>query len=150
MPHEGGAGRQLCLATARIFRQNPGMAGKAQMLAVWASIVLATASAVPARALDAPYDGELARLAELLGSLHYLRNLCGEKGTTWREQMEQLIATEDPDPNRRAMLTASFNRGYRSFDSVYTTCTASAVEAIERYMLEGETLSKQIVAKYGN
>jgi len=120
------------------------------MLAVWASIVLATASAVPARALDAPYDGELARLAELLGSLHYLRNLCGEKGTTWREQMEQLIATEDPDPNRRAMLTASFNRGYRSFDSVYTTCTASAVEAIERYMLEGETLSKQIVAKYGN
>jgi uncharacterized protein (TIGR02301 family) len=150
MPRKGRRGRDLCLAAAQIFRHNNHMAGKERILAVWASIVLATASAVPARAVDAPYDADLMRLAELLGSLHYLRNLCGEKGTTWREQMEQLITTENPDADRRARLTASFNRGYRSFDSVYTTCTPSAVEAIERYMLEGETLTKQIVAKYGN
>lgn len=150
MPGKGRNGRELCLAAAQIFRHNSRMAGKGRILAVWASIVLATASAGPARAVEAPYDADLMRLAELLGSLHYLRNLCGEKGTTWREQMEQLIATENPDADRRARLTASFNRGYRSFDSVYTTCTASAVEAIERYMLEGETLTKQIVAKYGN
>ena len=150
MPPNGRKGRELCLAAAHIFRHNKRMAGKGRILATWISIVLATASPVPARALEAPYDADLMRLAELLGSLHYLRNLCGDKGTTWREQMEQLIATENPDADRRAKLTASFNRGYRSFDSVYTTCTASAVEAIERYMLEGETLSKQIVAKYGN
>jgi uncharacterized protein (TIGR02301 family) len=57
---------------------------------------------------------------------------------------------EDPEPARRARFIASFNRGYRSFDSIYTTCTDSAVEAIERYMLEGETLTKEIAAKYGN
>jgi uncharacterized protein (TIGR02301 family) len=105
---------------------------------------------VPARAVDAPYDDELLRLAELLGSLHYLRNLCGETENTWREQMETLIRTEDPEPARRARLVASFNRGYRSFDSVYTNCTASAVEAIGRYMLEGETLTREIAARYGN
>lgn len=112
--------------------------------------IVAAGPVGPARAIEAPYDNDLLRLAELLGSLHYLRNLCGERGTTWRDEMEQLIATENPDPDRRARLTASFNRGYRSFDSVYTTCTASAVEAIERYMLEGQTLSKEIATKYGN
>lgn len=108
------------------------------------------ACAAPARALDAPYDEELMRLAELLGSLHYLRNLCGETQSTWREQMEALMQVEDPEPARRARFVASFNRGYRSYDSIYTTCTASAVEVIERYMLEGESLTKEIAAKYGN
>ncbi len=110
----------------------------------------ALASAAPARAIDAPYDGEMMRLAELLGSLHYLRNLCGDSGTAWRDQMEALISTEAPAEDRRARLIARFNSGFRSFDSVYTSCTASAVEAIERYMLEGETLAKEIAAKYGN
>lgn len=114
------------------------------------SAALIGGAAAPARAVEAAYEQEMLRLAELLGSLHYLRNLCGEKGNTWRAQMEALIASENPNETRRQQMTASFNRGYRSFDSVYTTCTASAVEAIERYMLEGETLSKDIVAKYGN
>jgi uncharacterized protein (TIGR02301 family) len=144
------AGAQLCLAAARFFRQNHAMAGRRRFISLMAALTLAAGATAPARAIEAPYDADLLRLAELLGSLHYLRNLCGEEGTTWRDQMEQLLATEAPEADRRARLTASFNRGYRSFDSVYTTCTASAVEAIERYMLEGETLSKEIATKYGN
>jgi uncharacterized protein (TIGR02301 family) len=124
------------------------MGGRRILLAMMAAASLGTA--MPARALDAPYDEELLRLAELLGSLHYLRNLCGDSQTTWRDQMESLMQVEDPEPERRARFVASFNRGYRSFDSIYTTCTASAIEAIERYMLEGETLSKDIAVKYGN
>ena len=124
------------------------MGGWRTLLAIIVAVSLGTA--MPARALDAPYDEELMRLAELLGSLHYLRNLCGDEQTTWRDQMESLMQVEDPEPERRARFVASFNRGYRSFDSIYTSCTASAVEAIERYMLEGETLSKEVAAKYGN
>ena len=124
------------------------MGGRRFLLLTAAVALFATAT--PARAIDAPYDEELLRLAELLGSLHYLRNLCGETQNTWREQMEALIRVEDPEPQRRARFVASFNRGYRSFDSVYTSCTASAVEAIERSMLEGETLTKDLAAKYGN
>jgi uncharacterized protein (TIGR02301 family) len=100
--------------------------------------------------VEAPFEARLMRLAEVLGSLHYLRNLCGERGNQWREQMEKLLETEKPDDARRAKLIASFNRGYRSFDEIYVNCTNSAVEAINRYMKEGEALSREIAGRYGN
>ncbi|MER8789611.1 TIGR02301 family protein [Mesorhizobium sp. M0983] len=104
----------------------------------------------PAIAAEAPFEPGLLRLAEVLGSLHFLRNLCGEKGDRWRAEMEKLIASENPNPERRAHFIASFNRGYRSFGGSYTQCTASATEAISRYMKEGETLSRDIASRYGN
>jgi uncharacterized protein (TIGR02301 family) len=64
--------------------------------------------------------------------------------------MEQLLASENPSPDRKARFVASFNRGYRSFDGVYVACTASATEAISRYMKEGEELSRDIATRYGN
>lgn len=119
-------------------------------LSLAAALAAALLPASPARAVDAPYETDLMRLAELLGALHYLRDLCGDPATTWRDQMEALLATENPPPDRRARLVGRFNSGFRSFDSIYKTCTASAVEAVERYMLEGETLSRDIATKYGN
>lgn len=104
----------------------------------------------PARAMDAPFEAGLLRLSEVLGSLHFLRNLCGEKGNSWRAEMETLVATENPSPERKAKLYASFNRGYRSFEGSYSTCTASATAAIARYMKEGETLTREIAQRYGN
>lgn len=108
------------------------------------------ASAVRAQAVEAPFEPGLIRLAEILGSLHFLRNLCGEKGDQWRVEMEKLLETENPDPDRRARFVAAFNRGYRSFDTSYSRCTASATEAINRYMKEGESLSRDIASRYGN
>ncbi|WFP75264.1 TIGR02301 family protein [Mesorhizobium sp. WSM4906] len=104
----------------------------------------------PALSAEAPFEHGLMRLAEVLGSLHFLRNLCGEKGDRWRVEMEKLLESENPDPDRRARFIASFNRGYRSFRSTYTQCTPSATEAIARYMKEGETLSRDIASRYGN
>lgn len=103
-----------------------------------------------ALAAEAPFDPGLMRLAEILGSLHFLRNLCGEKEDQWRKQMERLLEIEDPAPERRARFVASFNRGYRAFEGTYTSCTSSAVAAISRYMTEGEALSRDIVQRYGN
>lgn len=96
----------------------------------------------------APYDGKLLRLAEVLGSIHYLRNLCGEVSNEWRDQMETLLVAENPDPLRRARLIASFNRGYRTFDSVYVACTTQALEAANRYMAEGVALTQEINSRY--
>ena len=104
----------------------------------------------PALAVEAPFEPGLMRLAEILGSLHFLRNLCGETGVQWRDEMEKLLASENPDPERRARFIASFNRGYRSFDETYSQCTASAREAIGRYMREGSDLSRDIASRYGN
>ncbi len=111
---------------------------------------LLAAAAIPGRAAEGPYEPGLFRLSEVLGSLHFLRNLCGEKGDKWRGEMEKLLASENPNPDRRARFIASFNRGYRSFQANYTSCTPSAAEAISRYMKEGEQLSKEIAVRFGN
>lgn len=103
-----------------------------------------------ARAAEGPYEDGLLRLSEVLGSLHFLRNLCGEKGDAWRAEMEKLLATENPDAARRARFVARFNRGYKSFADNYSSCTASATEAIGRYMKEGEDLARDISVRYGN
>lgn len=50
-------------------------------------LVAAVAGPVPVRAQDAaaPFDGDLQRLAEILGTLHYLRGICGtNEGQKWR------------------------------------------------------------------
>lgn len=99
----------------------------------------------------APYDQQLIRLAEILGSVHYLRTLCGAPGSDWRTTMQKLLDTETAnEPSRRERLTASFNRGYRSFAAVHTTCTPAARLAEERYRAEGATLAAEIAARYGN
>jgi uncharacterized protein (TIGR02301 family) len=126
------------------------------MIRVWVYLAMAVAAApvavtpVVAASAEAPFEQPLMRLAEVLGSLHYLRNLCGESGNQWRGEMEQLLASENPQAERRARFVASFNRGYRSFDGVYVTCTPSATEAISRYMKEGEALTRDIATRYGN
>lgn len=113
--------------------------------------MLGTASAAAQTAVaEPPFEPRLMRLAEVLGSIHYLRNLCGEKGNQWRDEMEKLLAAENPEPARRARFVASFNRGYRSFDGIYVNCTASATAAIGRYMKEGEALSRDIASRFGN
>jgi uncharacterized protein (TIGR02301 family) len=109
-----------------------------------------TISSQPAFSAESPFEPGLMRLAEVLGSLHFLRNLCGEKGDQWRIEMQKLLDSESPDAERRARFIASFNRGYRSFGGTYTQCTPSATEAIGRYMKEGETLSRDIASRYGN
>lgn len=98
---------------------------------------------------EAPYDGRLNRLAEVLGSVHYLTNLCGEKSNQWRDEMQAMVSLESPEPNRRARLIASFNRGFRSFDSVYTQCTDQAQKAVTRYIDEGVDLTAEINARFG-
>lgn len=119
-------------------------------LAFFVALPLAALPLHTAGATDGPFEPGLIRLSEILGSLHFLRNLCGEKGTAWREQMEALIAAEKPDAARKARFIASFNHGYRTFQTTYTTCTPAATAAIQRYVKEGETLSREIAVRYGN
>ncbi|HWK65618.1 MAG TPA: TIGR02301 family protein [Rhizobiaceae bacterium] len=114
------------------------------------SLLSARGAAAQAPVAEGPFEPKLMRLAEVLGSIHYLRNLCGEQGSQWRDEMEKLLAAENPDPARRARFVASFNRGYRSFEGIYSSCTPSATEAISRYMKEGEALSRDIASRFGN
>jgi uncharacterized protein (TIGR02301 family) len=106
----------------------------------------------PVEAKPAPYDDRLARLSEVLGSVHYLRTLCkAARDDDWRAAMRKLLDAETAsEPARRARMTAAFNRGYRSFASVYTDCTPAAIMAEEGYRNEGATLAGEIAARFGN
>jgi uncharacterized protein (TIGR02301 family) len=101
---------------------------------------------------EAPYDDRLERLSEIVGSVHYLREICGgeEEESEWRGMMSALIEAEAPEAYRKQRLTAAFNRGYRSFASVYTDCTPAASAAEARYRSEGATLASEIIARFGN
>ena len=97
-----------------------------------------------------PYDDELRRLSEVLGAVHYLREVCGaNEGMVWRDRMEALIKSEGTTPRRRVDLTKNFNKGYRSYRRTYRTCTASAKIAISRFITEGAAISEKLVTEYG-
>ena len=106
-----------------------------------------------ARAEDAPapFDGDLERLSEILGALHYLRGICGSnEGGKWRNQMQALIDAETPSGDRRTRMIAGFNRGYNGFQQTYRTCTPAATVAIHRYLQEGAKISRDLTARYAN
>lgn len=99
----------------------------------------------------APFDGDLARLGEILGALHYLRAICGaNEGQKWRNEMQALIEAEAPSGERRRKIVASFNRGYRGFQQTYRSCTPAADIAIRRYLDEGAKIARDITARYAN
>jgi uncharacterized protein (TIGR02301 family) len=114
-----------------------------------ALILVLLAATAGAHAAEPPYGKEFARLAEILGSLHYLTGLCGAAPSPWRAEMEQLIAAENPDPDFRAKLVDRFNIGFASFASVYRRCTASAEAAIDRYRVEGAELIEGLATGFG-
>ena len=73
----------------------------------------------------APYEKELLRLSEILGSLAFLRRLCGAADAgEWPKRMQALIESEGTSPGRRARLAGAYNRGYQSFALTYRVCTA--------------------------
>ena len=64
--------------------------------------------------------------------------------------MEQLLAAENPEPERRARFIASFNRGYRSFDGTYTNARPRRPRRSAATRRKAKTLARDIAARYGN
>jgi uncharacterized protein (TIGR02301 family) len=96
---------------------------------------------------DRPYDNKLMRLAEILGAVHYLRELCGaQEGQVWRDQMKEILRNEGTTAVRRAKLVNAFNDGYRGYRRTYRTCTQSATLATTRFSTEGATIAASLAA----
>ena len=114
-------------------------------LALFAA-ALPTPQARAASPDNKPYDDRLFRLSEILGAVHYLRELCGaDEGQAWRERMSELLQAEGSSALRRARLTRSFNKGYRSYSRTYNTCSPSAQSAINRFLTEGAQIADTLV-----
>lgn len=111
------------------------------------AVLFGTSSAGLAVAADTkPYDDKLLRLSEVLGAIHYLRELCGaNEGQYWRERMRELMDAEGSSVLRKARLTRAFNQGYRSYSRTYNTCSPSAQTAVTRFIAEGAQLSDALL-----
>lgn len=107
-----------------------------------AVLMLLAASAAHAAEDTRPYDDKLLRLSEILGAVHFLRELCGaNEGQVWRKQMSDLIESEGTSALRRARLAASFNKGYRSYRRTYQSCNSAAQTTIAKFLTEGADLA---------
>jgi len=133
--HSARPRRRLC---------NPAV-GLAATVVVCAAASVGIAQSGLAPPDTKPYDDRLMRLSEVLGAVHYLRELCGANdGQIWRERMRELMDAEGSSALRRAKLTHSFNNGYRSYSRTYNSCTASAQTAIARFLAEGADIAEAL------
>ncbi|HVG52315.1 MAG TPA: TIGR02301 family protein [Xanthobacteraceae bacterium] len=120
-------------------------------LSVLLLTLVLTSQPARAQAATSALDDSLSRLSEILGALHYLRGICDAgEGNRWRNEMQALIDTEGTTPERKARMTAGFNRGFRGFQQTYRTCTNAAGTATRRYLEEGAKLSREVTARYSN
>ena len=160
LPARGGAGKDIPMYL--------GPAGRLlSVLAVCIALAFAASAiaqdVVPDDVVEAPaetapeitelpppiYEKQLLRISEILGSLHFLRRLCGDGDeATWQAEMRALLEAEQPSPQRKARLVGRFNHGFETYNSVYRSCTPSARKAISRYLEEGAALSKDVRTRY--
>jgi uncharacterized protein (TIGR02301 family) len=106
--------------------------------------------AAPAEPAPTAYEPDMLRLAEVIGSLAFLRQLCGgAEAPAWRARMTELLDAEGTTPGRRERLAGAYNRGFRGFALTYRTCTASAEEATVRLSADGERLLRILAGRFG-
>ncbi len=119
-------------------------------------VVGAPSPAVPAPAPQGdpdglpPYEPQLERLAERLGTLALLRDLCGDgDAAEYRSRMAALIDAEAHTALRRDRLAGAFNRGFRGYAASYRTCTPSARLVISRALAQADRLTRDLATRYG-
>lgn len=94
------------------------------------------------------YEPELLRLAEVIGALAFLRDLCAATDAQeWPARMQLLIDAEGEA--RAERLAGAYNRGYRAFALTYRICTPAAERAIAGYVAEGDRLSRSVAGRFG-
>jgi uncharacterized protein (TIGR02301 family) len=101
----------------------------------------------------APYERPLLRLAEILGALAWLTQVCGEPapdraGGEWRARMLALLETEGASPARRDRLAGAYNRGFRGYEASHRTCTPNGRLAVRRFLEEGSRIARDVANQY--
>lgn len=148
VPRAGGEARKPAAnAAAAAKTKKPA---KAQGAAP-ATPAPAASGATDGTAPPPPYQAQLVRLSEILGALAFLRDLCPEKdGSEWRDKMSALLAAEAPTGPRHDAYTAAFNRGFRSYELTYRSCTENARAVTARFLDEAAKISGDVSYRYGS
>ncbi|MGO4870912.1 MAG: TIGR02301 family protein [Roseiarcus sp.] len=137
----------------------------ARLCVAWAALALAasplaaqTPPAKPAAPAEQPaptpeppppYEPQLLRLAEVMGALSYLRDLCGDgDGATFRAKFATLLETEANTPARKETLAGAFNRGLQDYEMTYHACTPAARQIVTRFLDEAARIAKDVANRY--
>jgi uncharacterized protein (TIGR02301 family) len=129
----------------------------AMLMAATAAPCAETDKKTPPATEEAPQarDPHLLRLAEILGALAYLQDLCKERetqagGQIWRAQMTALLEAEGTSPARKERLAGAYNRGFRGYEFSYRRCTANALAIIARFLDESSRIAHEIAPREGS
>jgi uncharacterized protein (TIGR02301 family) len=87
----------------------------------------------------------LADLAFVLGQSHALRQACaGAADQYWRGRMNDLVATERPDPGFERQLKLAFNNGYVAAQSAFPRCSRAARARLRQTAARGRDLAASL------
>jgi uncharacterized protein (TIGR02301 family) len=96
------------------------------------------------------YEPELLQLAEVMGALAVLRELCGgADARDWPRRMAELLEVEGNTAGRRERLAGAYNRGFTSFARVHRGCTPTAEAAARRLAEDGDRLTRGLAGRFG-
>ena len=125
----------------------------------WASAAESTAAKpapaapsppAPAAEPPPPYQPQLLRLAEIMGALAYLRDLCGAgDGAQFRTRMAGLIEAQGSSESQRDLLAGAYNRGFEDYQITYRACTPAAEEIVTNFLAEMARLAGDVANRYG-
>jgi uncharacterized protein (TIGR02301 family) len=129
----------------------------AMLMAATGARCAETQKTPPPAAEETPqaHEPRLLRLAEILGALSYLQDLCKERetqagGQIWRAQMTALMEVEGTTPARKERLAGAYNRGFRGYEFSYRSCTANAQAIIARFLDESGRIAHEIAPREGS
>jgi uncharacterized protein (TIGR02301 family) len=96
-----------------------------------------------------PYEAQLLRLAEIIGALAYLRDLCGDgDGASFRAKFADLVGAEGTTDARKEALAGAFNRGFRDYELTYRSCAPTAHEIVARFLDEASRIARDVANRY--
>lgn len=113
------------------------------------------AVAPPVEAPPAAYEPQLLKLAEVLGAMSFLSELCSTpsadgKGDQWRRKMIELMEAEAQGEGQKGRLAGAFNRGYAGYRTTYRVCTPNGRLALERLGRDGVRLASELSGRFGS
>jgi uncharacterized protein (TIGR02301 family) len=143
--------RRLCrLAFAAAFCAAVSGQAFAQSAPAKAAAPAEQPAPAPAAEPPPPYEPQLLRLAELMGALSYLRDLCGaHDAEAFHAKMASLLEVEARSETRKESLAGAYNNGFRGYELSYRVCTPAAREIIARFLDEAAKISTDVANRYG-
>lgn len=138
------------MATAAALLAADGLAAEAPATKPDAKTAPAAGAPAPRADRPPPYEPQLLRMAEMMGALAYLRDLCGAAdGADFRAKMKSLLDAEDFGQQQRDLLAGAYNQGFEGYRLSYRTCTPAAGEVIAQYLAETARLAAELASRYG-